>query len=96
MLEKKKVKKIFFKICIAPTQPFLGAESSVTRITRQTGKLNEERSRTTTSRSQQPIRTESFSLPLLGFKLMIFGMLAHLSDHSAKSHPIPCCGLLRG
>jgi hypothetical protein len=31
----------------------------VTRLTRQTGKLNEERSRTTTSRSQQQIRTES-------------------------------------
>jgi hypothetical protein len=31
----------------------------VTRVTRQTGKLNEERSRTTTSRSQQQIRTES-------------------------------------
>jgi hypothetical protein len=30
----------------------------VTRVTRQTGKLNEERSRTTTSRSQQQIWTE--------------------------------------
>jgi hypothetical protein len=28
------------------------------------------------------------SMPLLGLKLVIFGMLAHLSDHSAKSHPI--------
>jgi hypothetical protein len=28
------------------------------------------------------------SLPLLGFELVIFGMLAHLSDHSAKSHPM--------
>jgi hypothetical protein len=27
------------------------------------------------------------SLPLLGFELMIFWMLAHLSSHSAKSHP---------
>jgi hypothetical protein len=27
------------------------------------------------------------SLPPLGFKLVIFGMLAHLSNHSAKSHP---------
>jgi hypothetical protein len=46
-------------ICIPPTQPFraaLGAESSVTQVTRQTGKLN-ERSRNTTSRSQ--IRMES-------------------------------------
>jgi hypothetical protein len=31
----------------------------VTRVTRQTGKLNEERSRTITSRSQQQIRMES-------------------------------------
>jgi hypothetical protein len=28
------------------------------------------------------------SLPLLGFELVIFGMLAHLSNHSAKSHPL--------
>jgi hypothetical protein len=27
------------------------------------------------------------SLPPLGFELVIFGMLAHLSNHSAKSHP---------
>jgi hypothetical protein len=27
------------------------------------------------------------SLPPLGFGLVIFGMLAHLSNHSAKSHP---------
>jgi hypothetical protein len=27
------------------------------------------------------------SLPPLGFKPVIFGMLAHLSDRSAKSHP---------
>jgi hypothetical protein len=27
------------------------------------------------------------SLPPLGFEPVIFGMLAHLSDHSAKSHP---------
>jgi hypothetical protein len=33
-------------------------KQSVTRVTRQTGKLN-ERSHTTTSRSQQQIRTES-------------------------------------
>jgi hypothetical protein len=26
------------------------------------------------------------SLPPLGFEPVIFGMLAHLSDHSAKSH----------
>jgi hypothetical protein len=48
-------------ICKAPIPLLaLGAESRVvTRVTRQTGKLNEERSRTTTSRSQQQIRTES-------------------------------------
>jgi hypothetical protein len=28
------------------------------------------------------------SLPPLGFELVIFGMLAHLSNHSAKSHPV--------
>jgi hypothetical protein len=28
------------------------------------------------------------SLPPLGFELVIIGMLAHLSNHSAKSHPI--------
>jgi hypothetical protein len=27
------------------------------------------------------------SLPPLGFKLVIFGMLAHLSNHSTKPHP---------
>jgi hypothetical protein len=27
------------------------------------------------------------SLQLLGFEPVNFGMLAHLSDHSAKSHP---------
>jgi hypothetical protein len=27
------------------------------------------------------------SLPPLGFEPATFGMLAHLSDHSAKSHP---------
>jgi hypothetical protein len=27
------------------------------------------------------------SLPLLGFELVIIGMLAHLSNHSTKSHP---------
>jgi hypothetical protein len=32
---------------------------------------------------------ESFSLAPLGFEPVIFGMLAHLSDHSAKSHPSP-------
>jgi hypothetical protein len=29
------------------------------------------------------------SLPLLGFEPVVSGMLAHLSDHSAKSHPLP-------
>jgi hypothetical protein len=28
------------------------------------------------------------SLPPLGFERVIFGMLVHLYDHSAKSHPI--------
>jgi hypothetical protein len=28
------------------------------------------------------------SLPPLGFEPVIFGMLAHLSNHSAKSHPL--------
>jgi hypothetical protein len=27
------------------------------------------------------------SLPPLGFELVIIGMLAHLSNHSTKSHP---------
>jgi hypothetical protein len=31
------------------------------------------------------------SLPPLGFEPVIFGMLAHLSDHSAKSHPQKVC-----
>jgi hypothetical protein len=39
-------------ICIAPIPALPGGS-------RQTGKLNEERSRTTTSRSQQQIRMES-------------------------------------
>jgi hypothetical protein len=30
------------------------------------------------------------SLPPLGFEPVIFGMLAHLSDHSAKSHSRVC------
>jgi hypothetical protein len=29
-----------------------------------------------------------YSLPPLGFEPVIFGMLAHLSDHSAKSYPL--------
>jgi hypothetical protein len=35
------------------------------------------------SKSEQKVN----SLPPLGFELMIFGMLAHLSNHSAKFHP---------
>jgi hypothetical protein len=35
------------------------------------------------SKSEQKVN----SVPPLGFELVIFGMLAHLSDHSAKSHP---------
>jgi hypothetical protein len=79
-------------MCIAPTQPFRTALEAlkaecVTRVTRQTGKLN-ERSRTTTSRSQQQIRTESYSLPSLIFESVIFGMLKRTSLTTRPS-PIP-------
>jgi hypothetical protein len=77
-------------ICIAPIPALpaaLGAESRVCYPGNTAGKLNEERSRTTTSRSQQQIRTKVNSLPPLGFELVIIGMLAHLSNHSTKSHP---------
>jgi hypothetical protein len=67
-------------ICIAESR-------CVTRVTRQTGKLN-ERSRTTTSRSQQQICTESKFTATAGIRTCDFGMLAHLSAHSAKSHPM--------
>jgi hypothetical protein len=39
---------------------------------------------TVNSKSERKVN----SLPLLGFEPVIFGMLAHLSDHSAKSHPM--------
>jgi hypothetical protein len=59
-------------ICIAPTQPFrvalaLKAEC-VTRVTRQTGKLNEHL-HTTTSRSQQLIKMESKSTATAGIQI---------------------------
>jgi hypothetical protein len=59
-----------------------------TRVTRQTGKLN-ERSRTATSRSQQQIRTESEFTDTAGIRICYRceAYWAHLSDHSAKSHP---------
>jgi hypothetical protein len=37
------------------------------------------------SKSEQKVK----SLPPLGFESAIFGMLAHLSNHSAKSYPLP-------
>jgi hypothetical protein len=38
---------------------------------------------TVNSKSERKVN----SLPPLGFELVIFEMLAHLSNHSAKSHP---------
>jgi hypothetical protein len=38
---------------------------------------------TVNSKSERKVN----SLPPLGFKLVIIGMLAHLSNHSTKSHP---------
>jgi hypothetical protein len=87
------VSKIKFKkklgICIAPTQPFraaLAAESRVCYLGNTEDRKLNERSRTTTSRSQQQIGTESWDAGI--WTRVIFGMLAHLSNHSAKSHPL--------
>jgi hypothetical protein len=42
---------------------------------------------TVNSKSERKVN----SLPPLGFELVIFRMLAHLSDHSAKSHSLLTC-----
>jgi hypothetical protein len=68
-------KKLNLGICIAPTQPFraaLGAESNVLPPL------------AVNSKSERKVN----SLPPLEFELVIIGMLAHLSNHSTKSHPI--------
>jgi hypothetical protein len=77
---------------MAPTQPFWAALGT-TRVTQQTGKLN-ERSRTLAVNSKSVGKVNS--MQPLGFEPVIFGMLAlaHLSDHSALS-PTPDFHLMR-
>jgi hypothetical protein len=80
-------------ICIAPTQPFLaalGAESrlcypgnTADRQTQRGALTYYHRSLAVNSKSERNVN----SLPQLGFEPVIIGMLAHLSNHSAKSHP---------
>jgi hypothetical protein len=85
--------KIKFKlnlgISIAPTQPFwvtLGAESRVcypvNMADRQTMRAHVLPPLPAYSKSERKVN----SLQPLGFKPVIFGMLTHLFDHSAKSH----------
>jgi hypothetical protein len=78
------VKKKNWGICIASTQPFraaLGPESRVPGNTAMSAHVL--LLLTVNSKSEQKVN----SLPPLGFEPAIFGMLAHLSDRSAKSHP---------
>jgi hypothetical protein len=75
---------------MAPTKPFraaLGAESRVCYPANMTDRQANSMSAhvlpplAVNSKSERKVN----SLPLLGFEPVIFGMLAHLSDHSAKS-----------
>jgi hypothetical protein len=80
-------KKVSLGICIAPTQPFraaLGAESRVCYLgntaDRQTLSAHVLPPLAFNCKSEHKVN----SLPPLGFEPVIFGMLAHLSDHSFK------------
>jgi hypothetical protein len=77
-------KKLNLGICIAPTQPFRAALGAESRVFYPGNTADRQTKWALTSHSQQQIRTKR---PPLGFEPAIFGMLAHLSDHSAKSHP---------
>jgi hypothetical protein len=70
---------IYLGTCIAPTHPFWAA------LGRQANSMSAHvlPPLAVNSKSERKI----ISLPPLEFEPVIFGMPAHLSDHSAKSHP---------
>jgi hypothetical protein len=84
-------KKIFFFICIAPTQPFrvaLGAESRVCYLGNTAGRQPQWALAYCYLSQSSPKENERLIHCHSVFKPATFGMLAHLSDRLAKSHPL--------
>jgi hypothetical protein len=87
---KIQINKINLRICVVPTQPFRVAPGTDSRVcypgSRQANSMSTHvlLPLAVNSKSEQKVN----SLPPLGFEPVLFRMLAHLSDHSAKSHQL--------
>jgi hypothetical protein len=86
-------KKFNLGTCIEPTWPFRADLGTVSRVC-YLGNIVDRQPQwalvycyllqSMNSKSERKVAL----LPLLGLEPATFGMLAHLSDHSAKSHPL--------